>query len=69
MSDVRLAPLFNDIKLAYQSFKWLSFSHILRKLNGKVNELSKEALSLPPGAFGLYEFIDGEEIKAMEFHV
>jgi hypothetical protein len=33
-------------------------------LNGKDDELSKEAMSLPLGTFGLYEFIDSEEIEA-----
>jgi hypothetical protein len=41
----------------------------LRELNFKVDELSKEALSLPTGAFGYYEFMDGEETKAMEFRL
>jgi hypothetical protein len=64
---VRLTPLLRNIKLSYQCFECLSFNHILRKINSKIDELSKEALSLPKGAFGLYEFIDGEEIEAMEF--
>jgi ribonuclease HI len=65
--DVKLAPLLRDIKLSFQSFEWLYFSHILRELNKKVDELSKEALSLPVGAFGLYKFFEGVETKAMEF--
>lgn len=40
MSNVRPAPLLRDIKLAYQSFEWLSFGHILWELNGKDDELS-----------------------------
>ena len=68
LSNVMLTPLVRNIKLAYQSFEWISFCHILQELNGKADELSKEALSLTPGAFCIYEFIDGEEIEAMEFH-
>jgi hypothetical protein len=34
----------------------ISFNHILCELNVKADELSKEALSLPVGAMGLYEF-------------
>jgi hypothetical protein len=31
--------------------------------------MSKEALLLPVGAFGYYEFMDGEDIEAMEFRL
>jgi hypothetical protein len=37
------------------------------ELNTKEDELSKEALLLPVGVFGYYEFLEGEEIEAMEF--
>jgi hypothetical protein len=47
----------------------LSFHHILHELNVNANELSKEALSLPIGAFGFYEYIEGEEVEAMEFQL
>jgi hypothetical protein len=47
----------------------LSFHHILRELNAKVDEISKEALQLKRGAFGHYEYFDGTETKAMEFRV
>lgn len=30
VQDIRLEPLLRDIKLSYQSFEWLSFSHIFR---------------------------------------
>jgi hypothetical protein len=33
--------------LDFQSFEWLSFHHVLRELNGKEDELSKEVLLLP----------------------
>jgi hypothetical protein len=67
--DIILASLLRDIKLAYQSFEWLSFSHILRELKEKVDELSKDALSLPIGSFGYYEFIEAKEVQAMEFRL
>jgi ribonuclease HI len=67
--DIRLANIMRDIKLTFQSFEWLSFHHILWKLNSKADELSKEALLLPVGAFGYYEFIEGEEVEAMEFRL
>jgi hypothetical protein len=41
----------------------------MRELNTKVDELSTEALELPNGAFGYYEFMDGIETKAMEFRL
>jgi hypothetical protein len=63
--DVHLGPLLRDILSI--SFEWLSFRHIYREPNGKFDELSKEALSLPIGALGFYEFINGEETEAMEF--
>jgi ribonuclease HI len=40
----RLASLLRDIKLTFKHFEWLSFQHILRELNTKTDELSKEAL-------------------------
>jgi ribonuclease HI len=64
---IQTQNILRDIKLACRSFEWLSFVHILRELNSKANELSKEALILPTGAFGYYEFMDGEETEAMEF--
>jgi len=67
--DVRLNPLLRDIKLSYQSFECLYFNHILLELNGKANDLSKEALQLPARAFGYYEFVAGEEKEAMEFRL
>jgi hypothetical protein len=36
-------------------------------LSKKVDELSKEPLSFPVGAFGLNEFIEGEDIESIEF--
>jgi len=58
-----------DIEINFKSFEWLSFHHILRELNTKADELSKEALLLPDGVFGYYEFLEGEEIEDMEFHL
>jgi hypothetical protein len=65
--DIRLQNIMWDIKLTCRAFERLSFLHILRELNSKADELSKEALSLPTRAFRYYEFLDGEEIEAMEF--
>jgi hypothetical protein len=55
----RLASILRDIKLTFKNFECLSFQHILRELNTKENELSKEALQLQKGAFGFYEFFKG----------
>jgi hypothetical protein len=60
-------PLLCVLKNSLQSFEWLSYNHIFRELNEKSNSLSKEALSLPMGALGFYEFLDNEEKKYMEF--
>lgn len=69
VSDVSLEPLLRDIKLPMQSFEWLSFSHIFRELDEKANSLSKEALSLPVGELGFYEFLDNVEAESMEFQL
>jgi hypothetical protein len=65
--DIILQNIMRDIKLTFRSFERLSFHHILHNMNSKVDELSKETLILPIGEFGYYEFLHGEEIKAMEF--
>jgi ribonuclease HI len=65
--DVRLERLLRDIKLTFQSYEWLSFSHILCELNQKVDEFFKQALTFHVGAFRLYEVYDGVQTKAMEF--
>jgi ribonuclease HI len=76
--DICLSPITRYIKLDFQSFKWLSFhhilqelntNHILRELNTKADELSKEALSLLVGAFGYYEFLEREDMEAMELRL
>jgi hypothetical protein len=67
VSDVRMEPLLRDTKLFMQTFKWLTFNHIFRDLDKKVDSLSKEDLTLPVGVLGLYEILDNEETKAMEF--
>jgi hypothetical protein len=64
---VRLSSLLQEIKLVTQLFEWIYFNHLYRELNVKVDTLSKEDLSLPVGALGLYEFVDGEEVESMEF--
>jgi hypothetical protein len=69
IQNPRLASLLRDIKLTFRDFEWLSFQHILRELNSKADELSKEALQLQKGAFGFYEFFEGTETEAMEFRL
>jgi hypothetical protein len=63
----RLASIIRDIELIFGNFEWISFQHILRELNTKADELSKEAPQLQKGTFGFYEFFEGIETKAMEF--
>jgi hypothetical protein len=69
IQNPRLASILRDIKLTFRNFEWLSFQHILRELNTKADELSKEALQLQKGAFSFYEFFKGTETKAMEFYL
>jgi ribonuclease HI len=61
VQDIGLATIMRDIKLAFQYFEWLKFQHVLRELNVKESDLSKEALLIPTDAFGFYEYFDGEE--------
>jgi hypothetical protein len=65
--NIRLASILRDIKLAFLSFEWLSFHHILQELNSKADELSKEALELQIDTFVFYEYMDGVETEVMEF--
>lgn len=69
MENVGLGSLLRDLEFQLSSFEWLSFHHILRALNTPTDSLSKEALLLPKGAFGYYEFVDGIEKEAMEFQL
>jgi len=64
--NIRLTPIMRDIKLNYQAFEWPSFSHILRELNSKADDLSKGALDLHNDTFVYYEYFKGVEMKAME---
>jgi hypothetical protein len=41
----------------------------MRELNSKADELFKETLELQNGTFGFYEYFDGTETEAMEFHL
>lgn len=66
VQNTKLANVLREIKLAFQSFKWLSFHHVLRELNSKANELSEEALELQKRAFEFYEYFEGIETKAMK---
>jgi hypothetical protein len=52
VQNMSLATIMRDIRLACQSFKWLSYHHILRELNTKEDELSKQVLELQAGSFG-----------------
>jgi ribonuclease HI len=67
VQDLTLATLMRDIRLDSYYFEWLDFHHIPREINEKANALSKEALLLPSGAFGVYKYFDGVETKAMKF--
>lgn len=69
LQNISLEPIMKDIKLAFQSFKWLSLHHILRELNSKANELSKNALELQNGTFLRYEFLNGMESVAVEHRI
>jgi hypothetical protein len=62
-----LASIMRDIKLTFRAFERLSFHHILRELNTKADELSKQALEMQSEAFSFYEYMDGREIEEMEF--
>jgi hypothetical protein len=55
-----------EIRETFKSFRWLSFHHLLRELNSKADELSKDVVLLNLGTFNLYEFHDGVETEAME---
>jgi ribonuclease HI len=69
IQNINLANITRDIRLSFQSFEWISFQHVLRELNVKADELSKEALQLQRGAFGYYEYFEGTETEAMEFRL
>jgi ribonuclease HI len=61
IQNIILVNILRDIRLSFQSFEWLSFQHILRELNVKADDLSKEALQLQRGAFRYYEYFEGTE--------
>jgi len=46
IQNPNLASTMRENKLNFRAFEWLSFHHILRELNSKANELSKEVLQL-----------------------
>lgn len=69
MQNPNLATIMRDIKLNFRAFEQLTFHHILRELNTKADELSKEALELPNGPFSFYEFHEGIESESMEFQL
>jgi hypothetical protein len=67
IQNMRLESIMRDINLAFLSFEWFSFHHILKEINSKTNKLSKDALELQSGTFVFYEYLDGVKIEAMEF--
>ena len=67
--NINMANILRDIRLSFQSFDLLYFQYILRELNVKVDELSKEVLQLQRGPFGYYEYFEGIEKEAMEFQL
>jgi len=69
IQNIRLEPITREIRETFNSFCWLSFHHILRELNSKVDKLSNDVVLLNPGTFSLYEFHDGVETEAMEVHL
>jgi len=44
IQNPRLASVLRDIKLIFRKFECISFQHILRELNTKEDEISKEAM-------------------------
>ena len=66
IQNITLANILRDIRLSFQSFDWLSFQHILRELNVKADELSKEDLQLQRGTFGYYEYFKCTKTEVME---
>jgi ribonuclease HI len=69
VENMGLGYLLRDVEFQSSSFEWVSFHHILRELNSKVDNLSKEALLFLKGDFGFYEYINGEEKEGMEFQL
>jgi len=69
IQNPNLATIMGDIKLNFRAFEQLTFHYILRELNAKADELSKEALELPSRAFGFYEFHKGIESESMKFRL
>ena len=69
VENVGLGYFLRDVEFQLSSFEWLSFHHILRELNSKVYNLSKEALLFLKGVFGFYEHVNGEEREGMEFQL
>jgi hypothetical protein len=67
VTDVRLDSLLRDISETLISFEWISFNHIYKELNTKSDQVSKEALTFLTCTFGIYEFLNNDETKSMEF--
>jgi hypothetical protein len=55
IQNINLENIMRDIKLTFQYVEWFSFQHILRELNLKADELSKEALQLQTRDFEYYK--------------
>jgi ribonuclease HI len=68
IQNPKLTNIMREIKLNFRAFEQLNFHQILWELNTKAHdEISKEDLELPSGAFGFYEFHDDIESQSMEF--
>jgi ribonuclease HI len=64
-----LETIMRDIKLNFRAFENMYFLHTMCEYNTKADSLSKEALELPTGAYGYYEFDEGNKIEAMEYRL
>ena len=56
-----------EIKRTFESFQCASFTDILRDLNHKVDEISKEALSLETSTFVVTKLMEEQEINSLSF--
>ena len=63
-----LNSLLQQICESIQMFECASFTHIYKELNVKAYQLSKEVLMVLNGTFVYHEYLNGNEVEAMEFH-
>lgn len=69
VQNIGLVPIMQEIRQLASSFEWITYCHILRELNKESDALSKEALDIPSGLSGIYEFSNGQLLDAMDFHM